>query len=54
MIVKIIRDHGIRDKNKKSRGRRGLTLTRIILHHNNIFREHVQKGKNGKNKIITG
>jgi hypothetical protein len=34
MIVKIYRERG---KNRKSRGeerRRGLTLTRIILHHN--------------------
>jgi hypothetical protein len=43
MIVKIYRDE--RGKNKKSRGRRGLTLTKIILHHHKNFRERIQKGK---------
>jgi hypothetical protein len=45
MIVKIYRAE--RGKNKKSRGekRRGVTLTRIILCHHKIFKEHIQKGK---------
>jgi hypothetical protein len=38
-------ERGIRGKNNRSRGRRGLTLTRIILHHHQIFGEGVQKGK---------
>jgi hypothetical protein len=32
-------------KNKKSRGRRGLTLTRIVLCHNKNFRDASKKGK---------
>jgi hypothetical protein len=43
MIVNIY--NAERGKNKKSRGRRGLTLTTIMLHHHNNFRERVQKGK---------
>jgi hypothetical protein len=48
MIVKIIGEHSIWGKNKKSRRgerRGGLTLIRIILHHHKNFREHVQKEK---------
>jgi hypothetical protein len=45
MVVKIIGERGIRGKNKKRRGRRGLTLIRIMLRHHKIFRERVQKGK---------
>jgi hypothetical protein len=38
-------------KNKKSRGRRGLTLARIILHHRNNFRgPHSKREINGKNR----
>jgi hypothetical protein len=29
------------DKNKKSRGRRGLTLARIAVDHNKNFREKI-------------
>jgi hypothetical protein len=36
---------GIRGKNNRSRGRTGLNLTRIMLHHHKIFGEDVQKGK---------
>jgi hypothetical protein len=43
MIVMIYRAE--RGKNKKSKGRRGLTLTRVILCHHKNFREHVQKRK---------
>jgi hypothetical protein len=43
MIVKINRAE--RGKNKKSRQRRGLSLTRIILHQHKNFRERVQKEK---------
>jgi uncharacterized protein YacL len=32
-------------KIKRVRGRRGLTLIRIIFHHHKNFREHVQKEK---------
>jgi uncharacterized protein YacL len=47
MIVKIYRE---RDKNKKSRGRRGLTLLRIILHHHKKFRGiHPKRKRNSKN-----
>jgi hypothetical protein len=42
MIVKI---YGERGKNKKSWGRRGLTLTRIIFCNNKKFRGTYQKGK---------
>jgi hypothetical protein len=42
MIVKIYRERG---KNKKSWGRRGLTLTRIIFCNNKKFRGTYQKGK---------
>jgi hypothetical protein len=52
MIIKIYRE---RDKNKKSRGRRGLTLTRIILRHHKNFREAcLKRGRNGKNRAISG
>jgi hypothetical protein len=34
---------GIRGKNNRGRGRRGLTLTRIMLHHHKIFGEGLQK-----------
>jgi hypothetical protein len=51
MIVKIYRERG---KNKKTRGeerRRGLTLTRIILHHHKNFRGVCPKiERNGKNR----
>jgi hypothetical protein len=47
MIVKIYKKIG---KNKKSKGRRELTLTRIVLHHNKIFRVTRPKRKrNGMN-----
>jgi hypothetical protein len=37
-----------RGKNKKSRGRRGLTLARIIVNHNKNFRgKNIKKGKKG-------
>jgi hypothetical protein len=42
MIVKIYREMG---KNKKSRGRRGLTLTRVILVTTRILEGRVKKGK---------
>jgi hypothetical protein len=49
MIVKIYRERG---KNKKSRGRRGLTLTRIILRHSkNFIGVHPKKERNGKNGV---
>jgi hypothetical protein len=52
MIVKIYRKKG---KNKKSAGRRGLTLTRIVLRHNKNFRGTHPKGEiNGKNMAKTG
>jgi hypothetical protein len=52
MIVKIYRERG---KNKKNRGRRGLTLTRIILYHNKNFRGARLKRKiNGKNGVRIG
>jgi hypothetical protein len=54
MIAKIYRKRG---KNKMSRGerRRGLTLERIVLHHNKNFRgEHPKRERNGKNKARTG
>jgi hypothetical protein len=38
-------EHDIRGKNNRSKGRRGLTLTRIMLHHHKIFGEGVQKRK---------
>jgi hypothetical protein len=44
MIIKII-GALYKGKNKRSRGRRGLALTRIMLHHHKIFREGIQKGK---------
>jgi hypothetical protein len=53
MIVKII---GARYKGQKQqewgeKRRRGLTLTRIMLHHHKIFREPRPKRKrNGKNR----
>jgi hypothetical protein len=40
-----------RGKNKKSRGRRGLTLARIVLHHNKNFRGvRPKKKRNGHNR----
>jgi hypothetical protein len=52
MIVKIYRE---RDKNKNSRGRRGLNLIRIIFHHHKNFRGACLKRKrNGKNRVRTG
>jgi hypothetical protein len=44
MIVNI---YGVERGKKRIGGdrRRGLTLTRIILHHHKNFREHVKKGK---------
>jgi hypothetical protein len=42
VIVKIYREMG---KNKRSRGRRGLTLIRIILHYHKNFRWRIEKGK---------
>jgi hypothetical protein len=52
MIVKIYRERG---KNKNSRGRRGLTLTRIILRHHKNFRGVHPKGEiNGKNRARSG
>jgi hypothetical protein len=54
MIVKVKIYRG-RSKNKKSRGRRGLTLTIIILHHHKNFRGVRPKRKrNGKNRARTG
>jgi hypothetical protein len=48
MIIKIYRK---RDKNKKRRRRRGLTLIRIVLCHNENFRGARPKMKrNGKNR----
>jgi hypothetical protein len=44
-IKEIIGEYSIRGKNKRSRGRRGLTLKRIMLHRHKIFRDYVQKGK---------
>jgi hypothetical protein len=38
-------EHDIRGKNNRMRGRRELTLTRIMLCHYKIFGEDVQKGK---------
>jgi hypothetical protein len=47
-IVKIYRK---RDKNKKSRGKRGLTLVRIVLHHNKNFRgARPKRERSGKNR----
>jgi hypothetical protein len=54
MIAKIHRKRG---KNKKSRGerKRGLTLARIVLHHNKNFRgERPKRERNSKNKARTG
>jgi hypothetical protein len=52
MIVKIYRERG---KNKKSKGRRGLTLTRITLpHHKNFRGAHPKRERNGKNRASTG
>jgi hypothetical protein len=45
-----------RGKNKNSRGERriGLTLVRIVLRHNNNFREvHPKSKRNGKNRVRT-
>jgi hypothetical protein len=52
MIVKIYRERGT---NKKSRGerKRGLTLTRIILHHHKNYTSS-KKRKNSKNRIRSG
>jgi hypothetical protein len=44
-------ESGIRGKNDKSRGRRGLTLIKIMLHHYKIFGEGIQKEKE---MVITG
>jgi hypothetical protein len=52
MIVKIYREMG---KNKKSRGRRGLTLTRIILRHHKNFRgAYTKRERNGKDMTRIG
>jgi hypothetical protein len=52
MIVKIYREKG---KNKKSRGRRGLTLTIIILrHHKNFSGAPPKRKRNGKNRVRSG
>jgi hypothetical protein len=52
MIVKIYRERG---KNKKSRGRRELTHTRIILRHRKNFRgAHPKRERNGKNRARSG
>jgi hypothetical protein len=52
MIVKIYRERG---KNKKSRGTRGLTLTRIIICHHKKFRgAHSKRERNGKNRARSG
>jgi hypothetical protein len=41
-------------KNNRSRGRRGLTLTRIMLRYHKIFGDGTQKRKrNGKNRERT-
>jgi hypothetical protein len=51
MIVKIYRKRG---KNKRSRGRRGLTLARIVLCHNKNFRgSRPKRERNGKNRART-
>jgi hypothetical protein len=52
MIVKIYRE---RDKNKNSRGRRGLNLTRIIFHHHKNFRgARLKRERNSKNRVRIG
>jgi hypothetical protein len=52
MIAKIYIEKG---KNKKSRGRRGLTLARIVLHHNKTFSgAHSKRERNGKNRARSG
>jgi hypothetical protein len=52
MIVKIYRERG---NNKKSMGRRGLTLTRIRLYHHKNFRgAHPKRERNGKNRARLG
>jgi hypothetical protein len=52
MIVKIYRERGT---NKKSRGerKRGLTLTRIILHHHKNYTSS-KKGKRWQEQDKTG
>jgi hypothetical protein len=56
LIVKIYRAE--RGKNKKSRVEermRGLTLTRIILHHHKNFRGvYPKRERNGKNRARSG
>jgi hypothetical protein len=48
MIVKIYRERG---KNKNRRGRRGITLTRIILcHHKNFSAARPKRERNGNNR----
>jgi hypothetical protein len=48
-------ERGVRGKNNRSRERRGLTLRRIMLYYNKIFRGSCPKGKrNGKNRIRSG
>jgi hypothetical protein len=52
MIAKIYIKRGT---NKRSRGRRGLILERIILHHNKNFRwAHPKRKRNSKNRVRSG
>jgi hypothetical protein len=49
MIIKIYREMG---KNKKNRRMRGLTFTRIILHHHKNFKgARLKRESNGKNRV---
>jgi hypothetical protein len=57
MIVKIIEAwyKGQKQQELGEERMRGLTLTRIMLHHHRIFTEpHPKRERNGKNRAISG